>query len=204
VFLPAAGRTTGRWLVVEDPQTPATVIVVLGGGLPLRALAGAAAFREGLAPEVWLTQGRGDTDPAVLASLDIPDETELSRRVLVRRGVPADAIHILPERNDNTADEVRTVAGHLRERGGGTVIFVTSKAHTRRVKVLWGLLAPDLGVALTRYSANDPFDPERWWGNSRDALAVAREYGGVLNAWAGFPIGARRPAAAAVGDQPQN
>jgi len=45
----------GRWLVVEDPLAKAKAIVLLSGGMPLRAIEAAKLYREGYAPEVWLT-----------------------------------------------------------------------------------------------------------------------------------------------------
>src|SRR5215470_11004194 len=46
----------GRWLVREDPLTKGSAIVVLSGEIPDRALQAAKIYREGNAPEVWLTQ----------------------------------------------------------------------------------------------------------------------------------------------------
>lgn len=160
--------------------------------MPARALEAARAFHEGWAPEVWITQGNEASDMPELASLDIPPEFEFTRRVLVRRGVPESAIHVLPGSNPNTAEEMRTVARRLGEAGTNPVIFVTSKAHTRRVQVLWRQLGIPGAPGLMRYPPNDPFNPEAWWRNTRDTLAVVREYGGLLNAWAGFPIGSTR------------
>ncbi len=45
----------GRWLVVEDPLVEARAIVVLSGAMPLRAIEAAKLYREGYAPEIWLT-----------------------------------------------------------------------------------------------------------------------------------------------------
>src|SRR6202158_4346876 len=45
----------GRWLVVEDPLVKARAIVVLSGAMPLRAIEAAKLYREGYAPEIWLT-----------------------------------------------------------------------------------------------------------------------------------------------------
>jgi hypothetical protein len=41
---------------------------------------------------------------------------------------------------------------------------------------------------IVRSAPGDPFDPYRWWGNTRDALAVVREFLGLLNLWAGLPV----------------
>jgi hypothetical protein len=39
-----------------------------------------------------------------------------------------------------------------------------------------------------RYASADPYDAQRWWRHTRDALAVSREVFGLLNVWAGFPV----------------
>jgi uncharacterized SAM-binding protein YcdF (DUF218 family) len=46
----------GRWLVVQDPLQKAHAIVVLSGRMPIRAIEAAQLYREGLAPQVWLTR----------------------------------------------------------------------------------------------------------------------------------------------------
>ncbi len=190
---PSAARSVGHWLIVDDTPRQARAIVVLGGGLPFRAMEAAAIYRLGLAGEVWLTQGRQVAEQLTLQRLgvEVVPEQEYSRRVLIRRGVPASAIRLLPGHNDGTADEIRTVAQQLAGVGGGPVIVVTSKFHTRRVRRLWALLAGGQSPLIVRYTPDDPYDADRWWQTTRDAMAVAREYGGMLNAWAGFPLSSR-------------
>jgi uncharacterized SAM-binding protein YcdF (DUF218 family) len=194
IAVPLTSRALGRWLIVSDPLQPARAIVVLSGHLPFRALEGAELYRAGWAKEVWITQGERSAEETALERLNIDRdrEAELSREVLVKQGVPRAVIHILPERNRNTADEVGNISRHLRDAGGGRVIIVTSKFHTRRVKLLWRHLAAANGEALVRYTPDDTFDPAHWWRTTRDTMAVAREYGSLLNAWAGFPISAGR------------
>jgi hypothetical protein len=46
--------------------------------------------------------------------------------------------------------------------------------------------------AVVRYTPDDPFDPDRWWKTTSDAMAVSREWFGLLNAWIGFPIRSTR------------
>jgi uncharacterized SAM-binding protein YcdF (DUF218 family) len=91
----------------------------------------------------------------------------------------------------NTADEIKIIAAALARERDRTVIVVTTKAHTRRVRLLWRRLAPGRGHAIVRAASDDPFDPRRWWRNTTDALDVVREALGLLNAWAGQPL---RPA----------
>jgi len=84
----------GRWLVVEDPLVKARAIVVLSGAMPLRAIEAGKLYREGYAPEIWLTHS---TEPGET----LEEMAFLRRRGLLRHprliheGVPPDAIHVL-------------------------------------------------------------------------------------------------------------
>jgi DUF218 domain len=88
----------------------------------------------------------------------------------------------------NTADELAAVSAALEAGKGTSVIIVTSKVHTRRVRILWNRLAAGRGRALVRAASDDPFEPRRWWRTTGDALDVVRESLGILNAWAGMPL----------------
>lgn len=154
--------------------------------MPVRALGAADLYRGDWAPQIWLTKS---AEPGrTLAQLDIPFEGEefYNTQVLVHQGVPADAIHVLANPIVNTADEIAEIASSLPADGTGVVILVTSKVHTRRVRALWRRLGR--GRAIVRASDEDPFEPERWWRTSGDALDVVRECLGLLNAWAGLPL----------------
>jgi uncharacterized SAM-binding protein YcdF (DUF218 family) len=188
-----AFRHAGSWLVREDPLEESRAIVVLSGGLPERALAAAQIYREGYAQEVWLTQPLQPS--AHMEDLQLPyaGEQEYSRMVLIAKGVLPGNIRVLKPRILNTADELRAVADELGPQPAGTIIVVTSKAHTRRVRSLWERLPQGRGHArlIIRSAPEDYFDPAHWWRTSKDALTVVREYLGLLNAWAGLPL---RPA----------
>jgi uncharacterized SAM-binding protein YcdF (DUF218 family) len=187
-ILPAAGR----WLVVSDPLQSARSIVVFGGHVPFRAMEAAAIYKQGWAAEVWLTQGADHAEDIALRELgvDRPQEHILSRQVLVKLGVPDNAIRILPGHNENTADEVQTIASYLKKTGGAAprVVLITSKSHTRRVRVLWHRLVGSSPEAIVRYAQDDPFQPDRWWRSTQSSEFVAHEWFGLLNAWAGFPL----------------
>jgi uncharacterized SAM-binding protein YcdF (DUF218 family) len=178
----------GRWLVVEDPLVKARAIVVLSGAMPLRAVEAAKLYRQGYAPEIWLTRS---TEPGeTLEKMGIPfsGEDYYNARVLIHAGVPPEVIHVLEPRIVNTADEIKAIAAALAREKGGAVIFVTTKAHTRRVRLLWRTLAPGQGRAIVRAASGDSFDPRHWWRNTSDSLDVVREVLGLLNAWAGLPL----------------
>jgi uncharacterized SAM-binding protein YcdF (DUF218 family) len=178
----------GGWLVAEDPLAKARAIVVLSGGMPLRAIEAAKLYREGYAPEVWLTHS---TEPgATLREMDVPFSGEefYNKLVLIHEGVPPGAIHILEPPIVNTADEIKAAAAARTRGKGEAVILVTTKVHTRRVRVLWQRLAKGEGRAIVRAASADPFDPRHWWRTTSGALDVLREVLGVLNVWAGLPL----------------
>ncbi len=189
-----AFTTAGTSLVVDDPLQHARAVVVFGGQVPFRAMEAAGIYRDGWTREVWLTQGGIYPEDLALARLGIDrtPEHEYSRQVLESLGVPAQAILLVGGRTQNTAEEVRVIARELKARGGDRVILITSKYHARRVKFIWQKLVGHHPDAIIRYTPDDPFTPDRWWQNTEDAMSVSREWFGLLNAWAGFPVKSER------------
>lgn len=178
----------GRWLMVEDPLLKARAIVVLSGALPVRAIEAAKLYRQGYAPEIWLTHSTEPGETLEVMGIPFAGEDHYNRLVLIHEGVPAEAIHVLEPAIVNTADEIRAIAAALARGKETTVILVTTKAHTRRVRFLWSKMGSGQVRAIVRAAAGDPFDPRHWWRTTSDALDVVREALGILNAWAGLPL----------------
>jgi uncharacterized SAM-binding protein YcdF (DUF218 family) len=190
VLLPWGVSGVGQWLMVADPLEPAKAVVVLSGRVPFRAMEAASIYREGLAPEVWLTKEIVRPEEQALGRLGVAvvrDEI-YNREALERLGVRPEAIRLLGDGVRNTVDEVRLIAGELGRDGGDRVIIVTSKAHSRRVRATWSAIVGASPRAIIRYAREEPYDARRWWRNTRDALDVSREVFGLANVWAGFPV----------------
>ena len=187
----ATFRGIGRWLVVEDPLDRADAIVVLSGGLPDRALEAARIFRQGMAPQVWLTRPANPAAELDKMGISFEGEEGYSRAVLLHEGVPESAIRILAPEIVNTEDEERAIVAQMQSASATHVIIVTSPPHTRRVRALWRRIAPPGLVLTVRSAAEDDYDASHWWRTTRDSLSVMREVMGLLNAWAGLPV---RPA----------
>jgi uncharacterized SAM-binding protein YcdF (DUF218 family) len=177
----------GRWLVVEDNLEKTQAILVLSGRMPLRAIEAARLYNNGYAAEVWLT--RPSEPAASLQTMHIAylGEDFFNSRILMHEGVPSAAIRVLEPPIANTVDELRVAAAELDRTKTSTVIIVTTKAHTRRVRTLWQEVSGGRR-AIVRAAADDPFEPGRWWRTTGDALDVVREVLGLLNAWAGLPL----------------
>jgi len=190
ILLPWGASEVGRSLMVADPLEPAKAIVVLSGRVPFRAMEAASIYRDGLAPEVWLTKEVRTAEELALDRLGVPvvRGDAYNRAVLERLGVKPEAVRLLGDGIWNTVDEVRLIAGELGRAGGDRVIIVTSKAHSRRMRATWAALVGASPKAIIRYAREEPYDARGWWRNTRDALDVSREAFGLMNVWAGFPV----------------
>jgi uncharacterized SAM-binding protein YcdF (DUF218 family) len=178
----------GRWLVVEDPLGQAYAIVVLSGNLPDRAVEAARIYQGNYAAHVWISQPVSPAPQLETMHIVFIGEDFYNQKVLMARGVPADAIRILMDPSANTEQEVDEIARDCRRDGAHAVIIVTSKPHTRRVRMIWNRRVGDDPRAIVRYASDDSFDPAHWWRNTGDALDVVREMLGIANALAGFPL----------------
>jgi uncharacterized SAM-binding protein YcdF (DUF218 family) len=178
----------GDWLVVQDPLAQAKTIVVLSGDMPIRAIEAARIYQQNVAAQVWISKGLSPEAELEQMRINYVGEDFYNRKVLIALGVPADATRVLEDDAANTLEEVDGIARDLRQEDAHSVIIVTSKAHTRRVRYIWKHRVGDDPQLILRYANYDTFDPEHWWRKSHDGLEVVRELLGLANAWAGFPL----------------
>ncbi|MGA8035222.1 MAG: YdcF family protein [Candidatus Acidiferrales bacterium] len=181
-------RGAGRWLFRPDPLSHADVIVVLSGGLPYRAEGAADVYQRGFAPLVWITRAEGPQEELAELGVQFVGEEEYNREAVVHRGVPENAVQILPEEIEDTEQEINVISQAMRRTGKHTVIIVTSPEHTRRVRALWNRLAGKDLTLIVRGADEDPIDLNHWWRNTRDTFSVVREYLGLINVWLGLPV----------------
>jgi uncharacterized SAM-binding protein YcdF (DUF218 family) len=180
--------TVGSWLVVEDPLAHADVIVILSGRLPERAVEAARVYHGGYAEQVWISPPIAPVEDLKAMNISYLGEDFYNEKVLMAQGVPPDAIRVMDHPNANTEAEVRQTVEELRALDYHSVIIVTSKAHTRRVRTIWRKLVGSEPRMMVRYAQDDSYDGAHWWRHTQDALDVMRETLGLLNAWAGFPL----------------
>jgi len=178
----------GHWLVKQDSLEKANAIAVLSGNFPARAMEAAALYRDGYAGEIWLTHPGAQSDILAGMGIHYPSEADFNFQVLRRQGVPAKAIHILDSPIINTADELDVISSTLQQKGVNSVIVVTDKAHTRRVRTLWSKYDASRGKAIVHGVPDDEFDPSAWWKNTESTHQVLHELLGMINLWAGLPM----------------
>ena len=181
-------RLIGRALVVEDPVAKADAIVVVAGGTPSREEAAARLFREGLAPDVVLSNQFTPDRVRQLITMGARrfDYQGESRVVLEQRGVPAQAIVALSQPVKTTEAELKVVGEAARSRGWRRVILVTSPQHSRRVKLVWSRQAPADIESIVRIAQDDDFLDGDWWRKRREAEAILHEYLGLAAIYLGI------------------
>jgi uncharacterized SAM-binding protein YcdF (DUF218 family) len=150
---------------VDDPA-PSDAIVMLLGGTPHRPQKAAELYRRGLAPVVLLC--REPRDPVLPY-----DPSELIKQYMVRLGVPADAILILPGEIGSTRMEAQRVREYLdRHPDARRVTVVTTAFHTRRARWVFRRELRGRGVDVRAAAATDPAFDESDWYRTEDGLVL--------------------------------
>ncbi len=169
-WLPAVAA----FLVVDEPLQPADVIAVFAGGGGERTTHAAALFRAGLAPKILLTGGEATRAVEAVCGERVTG-AELGARLLVREGIPRDALVIVP-RGSSTYEEAALVGEFLARGGHRSVIAVSSAYHMRRVAASLDHQVRGGGRVQLSAAPTRDFDPRAWWRDEHGLLLVTHEY----------------------------
>ena len=183
-------RELVSWLFVEDPLEAASAIIVLSGALPYRPLEAARLYKDGWAPRIVLTRGKRFKRYYALKALGLvyPEHHEVSRQVLLKLGVPDEAISVVEGEIHSTLSEAGQVLKALSPPEGTKLIVVTSKQHTRRARLIWNHVTSGQVTPIIRYPREDPtFVVEGWWRRNNEIEMAAHEFMGLINWSLGFP-----------------
>jgi uncharacterized SAM-binding protein YcdF (DUF218 family) len=105
---------------------------------------------------------------------------------MVRLGVPRGAIEIL-DRAESTAAEADYVRQLVLARKLSRVIVVSSKQHTRRVRLVMRRRLADTGTdVIVRPSRYDRSNVERWWSERATLRFTLFETQRLLGYWLGL------------------
>jgi uncharacterized SAM-binding protein YcdF (DUF218 family) len=155
---------------VHDPA-PSDALVLLMGQWDSRAVGAARLYDQGVAPVILM----GSTAPHPEPDLC---ESALNRAVLLRSGVPADAIRVLGEPNPvtSTRDEALRVLGYLRAHPARRITVVTTSFHTARSRWVFRKVLKGAGVDVRMAAIPDPrFDESNWYTNVDGMIEYTEE-----------------------------
>jgi uncharacterized SAM-binding protein YcdF (DUF218 family) len=180
-WIAASALVTGAELESAD------TLVILSGSAAYkeRTHRAASLFQRGRAPLIIITN---DNQPSGWSSLEQrnPLFIERARDELLRAGVPADRIVILPEPVSSTYEEAQLVQVYAASHKLHSVLFVTSAYHSRRA--LWTARHVfagsniEVGLDATPPGEETP-PPLTWWWHARGWLMVAEEYPKLIYYW---------------------
>lgn len=165
---------------INDPLAKADAIVILGGGSATRPFEAARLYQQGWAPRILIAQ----VESSSLNQIGIqPRESEVSRAVLDKLGIPAAAIVSLGSDVTSTRDEALALRDWLQTHKLHTVIIPTDFTHTRRVDWLMRRTLPAETQALVVSLTNKQYNQTNWWQKEPGLMAFQNEVIKLLLYW---------------------
>jgi uncharacterized SAM-binding protein YcdF (DUF218 family) len=190
-------RTIGLALGAGDLPRQAEYILALNGNIAERSLHAARLYHQGWADALLIVQ----TSHSIPGTRGRPPMTaaELLAYWLVRRGVPVDAISILPGAAGNTIDEARVLRAFVTSQAANHVIVATTDYHAGRARWIFArqLTGTRSSISVVVSRSSTGITPENWWRSRQGWRRYSAEAGKWLGArflLAGKPetAGARR------------
>jgi uncharacterized SAM-binding protein YcdF (DUF218 family) len=166
-----------RYLDVSEEPGPVDYVLVLNGDPETRPFAAAALVKAGLARQVLLTRQRLALESNLVQGGAMLSELEITRGVLKARGVPEQAIRVLPGEISSTADEARVLAAFLKDEPEARVAVVTNGFHTRRARWIFRRALGEGGERIQLVGVpHEGVDEQSWWRTSLGCVLYVSEY----------------------------
>jgi uncharacterized SAM-binding protein YcdF (DUF218 family) len=162
-----------RAWIVSDSIVPADAVAVLGGGLETRPFAAADLYKRGMARQILISAVR----PSPAEKLEIvPSHVELNRAVLLKLGVPPEAILSFGTDVSSTYEEARALAEWARNNGVRSIIAPTEIFSSRRVRWVLDKQLHSIGTRI-EVQALPPFeyDADNWWQHEAGVIGFQNE-----------------------------
>ena len=162
---------------------PVECIVVSNAAVRADAVAAAALYQDGVSRHLVLPAWQVDPLDREIQELGVPllSPTDLALAILVKKGVPRDAVEILRDPVDGLNAEIAAIGRFAAARRPKSLMFLTARSHSRRARWLLERVLPAGTTIVVRSSASDAFDPRTWWHSRAGGREVAMEYLRWLN-----------------------
>lgn len=167
LFVLMAGCTqlfADRWRYEADQPRRSDAIIVLAGAAD-RARYAADLYLRGYAPSVYLVRPTDRSSP--------PEEVA-NRDILLKSGVPEEAVRIFSVAAVNTLAEAHVSLATLPAEVK-TVLVVTSPEHVRRARMIFTDVLAGRGVGVTVVATPSERYPRPWWSDKASARQSVRE-----------------------------
>lgn len=163
----------GFWLKVDEKPVKSDAIIVLAG-TPTRAFYAADLYRQGYAPQVFVSRPMRDYSLKMLDEIGVsfPRQEEVDKEVLLKKGVHEKNIHFFGQSSLSTIQEAE-VTNKLFRGNSCKIIIVTSPYHVRRANMIFKDTMQDCQVKVlgTTYE----LFPGKWWTDQDAARNVLLE-----------------------------
>jgi uncharacterized SAM-binding protein YcdF (DUF218 family) len=163
-------RGTADLWIVSDPVTHADAIVVLGGDFQARPLVAAELYRRGFASKILISQtGKGPGGS--------PSYSELSRDVLLKLGVPADALDTFGIANKSTRDEAVALREWAERNAASAFIIPDEIFGTRRASWIFRREFSGRTASIEVFSFEPPgYNRLEWWRSEQGLITFQNEF----------------------------
>jgi len=154
-------RGVAELWVVSDPLDHADAIVVLGGRMDVRPFAAVDLYKRGFAPRILISNVA--IDP--LAAMQLwPGQTEVTRQILIKFGVPPDAVVKFGDEVSSTYEEARAVLDWAKSSGARNLLIPSELFATRRVRWTFQHEAASTGIRIIVHPITPRgYNVDNWW-----------------------------------------
>jgi hypothetical protein len=157
-------RAAGRVLVVNEPVTPADIIVLAPDSAGAGALQAADLVHSVIATRVAVFTDPPSGEDLEFIRRELPYEDLAARQIRQLGWLGVTDIVKIPRDEAGTGGEGQVLAPWSEQQQLRSVVFVASRDHSRRIRRVLNRDMKGHAVRVTvqaeRYSS---FDPDRWW-----------------------------------------
>ena len=169
----------GQYLVVKDHLEKADLIVCLAGNNVERGLATIDAYRQDLAPYIFVAREELPDGFETLATkgLHYPENRDLLVNLFKEADLPDAASVDVSRIVVSTFDEAKLVNEWVKQKGYRSLIIVTSPTHCRRAMLTFKNAFKGQNIKIMMCpSPYSGFNPQSWWKERKYVREVIMEY----------------------------
>ncbi len=163
----------GNWLVKSDPPKQTECCFVLGGNSFERGLSAVHLFEQ-FPNQKFATTG-GNYPYQILCLDTSMFEAELTKHMMVSKGVPSEQIDILTAAH-STMEESDEILQYCNDHQIQNITIISSAFHLRRVRWVFEEKFEDAGINVNFHGATAiEYDQTNWWHNEEGMIMVNNE-----------------------------